>query len=79
MWFLCRFHCIPLRDHWQNCLLNTECAAINLLTIRCLPSFSYTSLPGCMGKEVTPIYWGTGCAIFGELSFGWKQILGSIL
>ena len=32
-----------------------------------------------MGKEVTPIYWGIGCAIFRALSFGWKiEILGSI-
>ena len=38
--------------------INTECAAINLLTTRCLPRFSETSLPGCMGKEVTPIYTG---------------------
>ena len=31
------------------------------------------------GKDVTPIYWGTGCAIFWPLSFDWKiKILGSI-
>ena len=29
-------------------------------------------------KEVTPIYWGIGCAIFRPLSFSWKiKILGS--
>ena len=33
----------------------------------------------CYGKDVTPIYWGIGCAIFRPLSFGWKiKILGSI-
>ena len=59
--------------------IKTECAAINLLTTRCLPSFSWTSLPGCMGKEVTPIYWGIRCAIFRALSFGWKiKFFGSI-
>ena len=31
------------------------------------------------GKEVTPIYWGIGCAISRPLSFGRKiKILGSI-
>ena len=31
------------------------------------------------GKDVTPIYWGMGCVIFGPLSFGWKiTILGPI-
>ena len=31
------------------------------------------------GKDVTPIYWGIGCAIYRPLSFGWKiKILGSI-
>ena len=31
------------------------------------------------GKDVTPIYWGIGCAIFRPLGFGWKiKILGSI-
>ena len=30
-------------------------------------------------KDVTPIYWGIGCAIFRPFSFGWKiKILGSI-
>ena len=32
-----------------------------------------------MGKGVTPIYWGIGCAIFRVLSFGWKKIFASIL
>ena len=26
-------------------------------------------------KDVTPIYWGIGCAIFRPLSFGWKIII----
>ena len=31
------------------------------------------------GKDVTPIYWGIGRAIFRPFSFGWKiKILGSI-
>ena len=36
---ICGFYGIPLRDHWQNWKLNTECPAINLLPTRCLPSF----------------------------------------
>ena len=31
------------------------------------------------GKEVTPIYWGIGCAIFRPLSFGQKiKMFGSL-
>ena len=70
------------REHWQNRILNTECAAINLLTYGCLPSFSQTSLLGYMGKEITPIYWHihVGCAIFMALSLGWKiKFLGLFL
>ena len=45
------FYCIPLRDLLVKLNIKPECAAINLLTTRCLPSFFKISLPGCMGKE----------------------------
>ena len=35
------------------------------INYKMLPSFSHTSLPGCVGKEVTLIYWGIGSAILG--------------
>ena len=34
-----------------------------------LTKFFWTSLPDCMGKEVTPIYWHIGCAIFFATQF----------